>query len=266
MTSNFNELLSEIILSFGNDFCDRIIQYHENFKITGLYNNLKYSIFQTISYYIMIKLVEDVKELPRDLKSKLYSLNNIDLIAKEKNNHVLDLLKKEIDDFIGKSKDKIISLFISNIDNYVIKENVFKYEINEILKEKLDDMREDNIIKNHYINLLNENFKNRFINSYIKSMNNQLEELLDIVYEQKELLKIQLDYCFTLDPEEVLNIIKNKINITLESVNDYNNNYLDGFIISTNFTNYLTNYGKEIIKPLYEQLIDLIDESTRNII
>ena len=28
MTSNFNELLSEIILSFGNDFFDRIIKFN----------------------------------------------------------------------------------------------------------------------------------------------------------------------------------------------------------------------------------------------
>ena len=266
MTSNFNELLSEIILSFGNDFFDRIIQYNENFKITGLYNNLKYSIFQTISYYIMINAVEEIEELPRDLKLKVYNLNNIDLIAKEKNKQVLDLLEGEIDKFIGKSKDKIIPIFISKIDNHVIKENVFKEEINEVLKEKLDDMREDILIKKHYINLLNENFKNNFINSYTKSMNKQLEELLEIVHEQKEQLIIEMDCCFTLEPEEVLNDIKNKLNITLESVNEYNNNYLDGFIISANFTKYLISYGNEIIKPLYEPLIDLIDESTRNII
>ena len=37
-------------------------------SITGLYNNLKYSLFQAISYYIMINMLEEVDELPKDLK------------------------------------------------------------------------------------------------------------------------------------------------------------------------------------------------------
>jgi hypothetical protein len=74
LESNFKELISEIISSFGNDFFDRIIKYNENFKITGLYNNLKYSLFQAISYYIMINMLEAVDELPKDLKVKLYTI------------------------------------------------------------------------------------------------------------------------------------------------------------------------------------------------
>ena len=35
LESNFKELISEIISSFGNDFFDKIIKYNENFKITG---------------------------------------------------------------------------------------------------------------------------------------------------------------------------------------------------------------------------------------
>ena len=37
LESNFKELISEIISSFGNDFFDEIIKYNENFKITGLF-------------------------------------------------------------------------------------------------------------------------------------------------------------------------------------------------------------------------------------
>lgn len=264
--TNFNELVSEIILSFGKDFFNRIIKYNDNFKITDLYNNLKYSIFQTISYYIMINLVEEIHELPKDLKKKLYTLNNIDLIAKEKNNQVLKILDRKIDEFINESKEKTITLFISNIQEYIIKENIFDYDINELLIQVILNLNEDPQINDNYISLLNDNFKGLFINSYTNSMNKQLKELLGLVNEQKVVLKAEIDYCFTLEPEEVLNEINDKFNITLESVNEYNDNYYDGFIISEDFYNYLSNYGNNIIQPLYGDLINLLDESTRNLI
>ena len=261
--SYFNELMSEIILSFGNDFFERIIKYNENFKITDLYNNLKYSIFQTISYYIMINLVETIYELPKDLKLKLYSLNNINLIVQEKNNKILDFLEDNIDGFIEESKQEILTFFIRNIQENIIKEDIFNNEINEILYQKLNDMRENDIIDNNYKNLLNTNFKYKFINAYTISMNNQLKELLEIISAQKVQLQAELDQYFTLEPEEVLNDINNNLNITTKSIDEYFNNT---FNISENFSNYLNNYGNVIIKPSYEKIINLLDESTRIII
>jgi len=142
----------------------------------------------------------------------------------------------------------------------------FNYEINEILKETINNLREENIIVDNYISLLNNNFKYVFNNSFTNSMNRQLNELIELVYEQKEALKAEIDYCFTLEPEEVLNEINNKINNTLESLNEYNSKYYDGFSISNDFTNYLNNYGNNVIQPLYIKLIELIDDSTKNII
>ena len=51
MISNFNEMLENILPSLGNSFFERIINYNENFKISSLYNNLKYSLIPTIEYY-----------------------------------------------------------------------------------------------------------------------------------------------------------------------------------------------------------------------
>ena len=260
---NFKETINDIISSFGKDFFDRIIKYNENFKITSLYNNLKYSLFQTISYYIMLTTFEDVEELPRDLKLKLYNLNNLDLIAKEKNQKVLDILEDNIDIFIKDSKDQIISFFISNIDQYIIKENIFNIKISEEISSQLNEMKEENEIGNYYTNLLEDNFKRKFITSYSDTMNNNLYELIELINYQKEMLKVEIDNCFTLEPEEVLNDINNKLNITLNSINDYYNNK---FNISEDFKDYLNNYGNDIIKPYYTQLINFIDESTKDII
>ena len=264
--SNFNKSLSEFILSFGKNFFNRIIQYNDNFKITGLYNNLKYSLFLTISYYIMIKELNNIDELPRDLKLKLYNLNNIDLLAKEKNSKLLKILNSKIDEFINQSKQKTITLFISKIKEYIIKENIFNYQINKILEDTVNNLRDKNQIVDNYMSLLNDNFKYVFTNNYTNTMDNNLNELKKNIYEQKEKLKVEIDDYFTLEPEEILNEINNKINITLESVDEYNNKYYDGFTISMDFNNYLNNYGNNKILPLYEKLISLIDESTRYII
>ena len=86
----------------------------------------------------------------RDLKYKLYCLNNMDLLAKKENKKVLDILEDDIDNFIEESNEKIIEYFIIRIEDYVIKENVFNNEIIEILKEKCNDMRNDSIIKDNY--------------------------------------------------------------------------------------------------------------------
>jgi len=48
MISNFNKLLENFISSFGNRFLERITYYNEIFKISSLYNNLKYSLIPTL--------------------------------------------------------------------------------------------------------------------------------------------------------------------------------------------------------------------------
>ena len=65
---NFDELLNNIIPTFGNQFFERIIKYNENFKISSLYDNLKNSLAQTLSYYIALNIYRDVDSLPKYLK------------------------------------------------------------------------------------------------------------------------------------------------------------------------------------------------------
>ena len=83
--SNFNKLLNNIIPSFGKEFFEKIIKYNENFKLSTLYDNLEYSFLQTLAYYSTIKEFNSVKTLPKDLKLKLYTLNNLDIIIENKN-------------------------------------------------------------------------------------------------------------------------------------------------------------------------------------
>ena len=160
----------------------------------------------------MINMFEAVDELPKDLKVKLYNLNNLDLIGKDKNKKFLDLLEGNINEFIQKSKDEILSFFIENIDRRIVKENNFIQKVLDIILSRLNDMRDNNEISNYYTNLLKDSFKSKFITSYTNIMNDELEELIELINDQKEQLKVEIDYCFTLDPEDVLNDINNKLN------------------------------------------------------
>ena len=50
--SNFKKSLDNIISSFGNDFFERAFKFNEYFRVKDLYNNIEYSLVQTVKYYI----------------------------------------------------------------------------------------------------------------------------------------------------------------------------------------------------------------------
>lgn len=128
MISNFNDLLQNIIPSFGNQFFERIIKYNENFKITSLYNNLKYSLVPTIAYYISLG-TKQIKAITKDLKLKIYSLNDLDLVAKQKNKEVLELLNRKVNEFIENSKEYLVGQYNSFFVNDVSIETSFNETI-----------------------------------------------------------------------------------------------------------------------------------------
>lgn len=103
MISNFNDLLENIIPSFGNRFFEQVINYNENFKISSLYDTLKYSLIPTVTYYNSLQISTTIKALTKDLKLKIYSVNDLDLTAQEKNKEFSDLMNQKVNEFIDKS-------------------------------------------------------------------------------------------------------------------------------------------------------------------
>ena len=51
---NFGELIYNFVPTYGVDFFDRILKYNEIQKLKILYHNLKYSIAETIIYYLSL--------------------------------------------------------------------------------------------------------------------------------------------------------------------------------------------------------------------
>ena len=81
-------------------------------------------------------------------------------------------------------------------------------------------------------------------------MNEKTKEMFMLVKEQKEVLKSKIDDLFSLDSDQVLYEVNEKINNTLESINEYNN-YFETFKISKDTYDFLNNYGNSSIKPIY---------------
>ena len=261
--SNFYDLLNNLIPSFGNEFFERIIKYNENFKITTLYDNLKYSLTQTLTYYASLYGLSQIRALTKDLKIRLYSLNDLDIIVEQKNKQVLELLNLTVDDFINQSKNHIIQKYISFFKADTSIELSFNPEIKKKINENLNSVISD--IELDFINLLNIYLKEKLVSSYTNVLNSKTEEMLRNIRSQRELIKSRLDDLFSLDSDEVLNNINLNINNTLHSINAYKEHF-DKFEIPEELFNYLNNYGKNVIQPSYDNLENLLNKATKDLI
>ena len=261
--SNFINILENIIFSFGSDFFDRIIKYNQNYKIKNLHKNLKYSLVITLQYYISIYQSKEVEALTKDLKLKLFNLNDLDLRADKENNNILELLNKKISYFIEESKKNIINNYI----NY-IKENDKLKDLSSNNKEIEAKIGSDfetakSNINERYDALLNKLFKEKFIESYTKIMNDETKELIDLVNTQKENIKSLIEDFLSLNNENILNDINDKINKTTKAIEDFNI-HITQLNISDELIEFLNNYGTKNIQPLYAQFSNSISKATKD--
>ena len=260
---NFNILINNIIFNFGNEFFDRIIKYNENFKITSLYQNLKYSLIVTLRYYFSLyDKKKYVNALTKDLKIKLYNLNNLDLIVEEKNQKVLNLLSQKADDFIEESMYQIIKDYKTFLKEDISIQNSFNNKILESISINLEVISSQ--LEKDYKYLLNENFKKKLINSYSKVMDEQTKDMIETVENLKQQVKSIFDDLFSIDIDKVLNETNYKMNVTLDSINEYNN-YFISFKIPEELIKFLNSYGKSTIEPTYKGLENLLNKETKNL-
>ncbi len=259
--ANFNNLLNNIFPSFGNYFFERIIKYNENFKISSLYKNLQFSLVETLTYYLTLNNLSKIKLLTKDLKLKVLSLNNIDLTVENKNQQVIKDLETKIDEFMIDSKEYIINHYKSMIETDIFIESNSNELINKKIKENMNLIQ--NEIEKDYISVMNKYFKEQLIPSYTNIMNTKTNEMIETIKNNKELLQIELEDIFQIEPDAVLKDINVKINNTLDSIKKFNSN-LNTFKISDELINYLNSYGETKIKPSYELLINSLNNETNN--
>ena len=89
-------------------------------------------------------------------------------------------------------------------------------------------------------------------------MNEKTKEMIKFANEQKEILRMQIYDKFTLNPDDILNKVNEYLNLSEKSINEYKN-FFNSFKINNEFVNFLNNYGEKNIKPVFSNLIILIN-------
>ena len=265
LKNNFKIIIDNFVPSFGKDFFDRILNFNEIQKIKSLYSNLKYSMTMSLIYYIALcKLKSSSIQLPLDIKLKILTLNNLDETVKTKNNQVISFLNSKMDQFFEETKNYIVEKYINEMKNDVNIGLKFSTNVKTIIEQSLDGNR--NIFENEYLNMMNNIIKTPFIEQYTKRIQKETNEMNHFIEKTKEEGRDELNQIFTLNSDNILLDIENKLNDTLKSVQLYNNHFTSTFMISYDIQKYLDNFSKDIIFKKYEDIKDILDAATKNLI
>ena len=263
ITSNFNDLLNNVIPTFGNEYFERIIKYNENFKISALYDNIRYSLTETLLYYISLELCADVTSLPKDLKIRIFNLNDLDSTLASKNNKIIENFEKNVAEFIKESRISIIDKYISYLKN----DDEISQSFNIKVLKKINDSLTVSIpeMGNNYEKMLEKYLTEKLTSSFKKLMNDKTKDMIRFVNEKKMTLKSKLEGLFSLDSDQVLIDINQKINNTLESIKNYQEHFIS-FEVTDNIKEFLNNYSTSYIQPELKEFNTELNKETKDII
>ena len=261
--NNFKTLMNNFIPSFGVDFFDRILRFNEIQKIHMLYSNLKYSLAQTILYYIGLVSINDGIHLPLDIKLKLYTLNNLDSIVKEKNDFILSTLNDKLEGYFEETKNYIVNKYINDMNT----NEEFDLKFNANLKDIIKGIISGNIhnYENNYINMMKDNIKAPFISDYTKALNEATQDMKYFVEDTKIQMKVELDKIFSTDSDSVSADIQIKFNNTKTALETYNEHFTT-FKISEEVIDFLDNFGEKNIFNKYNPIKELLDKRTAELV
>ena len=260
--NNFNKLINNLILTFGKEYFERVMKYNENYRIKNLYQNLKYSLFVSLQYYSSLySTKKEYGTLTNDLKLKLYNLNNLNFIVKEEKDKILILLENDIDNLIKNSFNYVLQTYIDYLENDVSLEEQFTKRTKNQIISKVKEM--NSTLSKYYIDLLNKECKSKFIDSYTKVMNDQTNEMIQAIEDSKLKMRLKIDDLFTIDIEKVLNQTNYIINMTLDSIKEYEI-YFKSFNFPDNLITFFDSYGDTIIRGAFDGLETLINKLTKN--
>ena len=260
---NFNDLFNNLVPSFGNEFFERIIEYNENFKIRTLFDNLEWGVSESISYIEIMDILNQINQITKDLKLKIYKMNDIDTQILKYNNIILDSLKKKSDKFISDSIEEIINKYEEKIINNDYMELYFSPEIVRIIKSVFSN--ETQVIENDYREMIEKYLKEKLIEYYKIMLEELTEGILKIINNRRSYLKTILDDIDSIDPDDVLNEINSKKNITNETLSEYKQ-HLNQFKISNELVDYLYNFVENEIYPPFLRFKNYYDTLYKDVI
>ena len=263
INKNFMIFIDSFVPTFGKDFFDRILRYNEIQKIKSLYGNLKYSLIETILYYLGICYIHDSEVFPVDLKYKILSLNNLEEKVNFNNNNTISSLNSKIDNFFEETKNYIVEKYIQQMK---IDPNInmnFDENIKQYIVEVLDGKRY--VYEKEYIDAMNSYIKLPFLNQYTNTLNQEKNNMLIFIEKGREDIRSEINEIFSVEAHDILLDIENKLNNTLNAINDYDS-HLKTFSIPNNVQNFLNNYMFNEIKIKYADIKSILDKSTKDLI
>ena len=249
--SNLDDFLNNVVPTYGNIFFERIIDYNINFKIVDLYENLYYGISKTLLYYFTLKQVSHkIKDLPFDLKIRLYDLNGIESTLVNKVQEIKILSEKKLTELINNLKDEAKKAYIQFIKQDELIKNSFSPTILEKIDYNLDIIMPD--IEKKYQITLEKYLKEKFMNSFSEILDEKTENMIQILLEEKDKLIDALDDLISSTEDNDLTLVNKNINMTLESIENYNH-FLPTFTIARGVQNYFLDFSKNILLPIFKK-------------
>ena len=227
--SNLENFLENVVPSFGNEFFDRIIDYNINFKIIDLYSNLHYAIGQNFLYLASLgRYTDSVEKLPIDLKYRIFRLNDIDHTIESKRDDIIELLDVKLNELIfnlTNLANRTYTLYIQ--DNKIIQDS-FSPGILKAINDNLMEIMPR--IEKEYNEALEKYLKIRFKDSFTKILNEETENMLKLVKEEKSKLISELDKLFSEKIDEDLHEVNKNIFNTIIAIRKYFNHSKTFFI------------------------------------
>ena len=261
--SNFKQIIENFITSFGKDYFERLLKYNEIQKIKSFYINLQYSLGITLTYYIFLTYSESMTLIPEDLEIKVMTLNHIESLVNKKNDELISLLYSKFEEFLELSKNNLVELYINYIrKDYSLKNN-FNKNIIDLLSSILENKRY--IFEDEYINMMNNYIKNPYIEQYTKSLKESTDEMLNFIFEKKEMFRLELEGLLTMDKEKTFHNIDTKINDALSLVEEIQT-YFNSFKISTEIEEFLDNFAEKKILSLHQEIKNILDDQTKYLV
>ena len=199
----------------------------------------------------MLDIFNNIEQITKDLKIKLYRMNDLDSKILQKNIDILNSLNNKANDFIFDSRIYLINQYKDFIINDADIEMSFSDEIIDVIESEFD--KKTSIIGDDYKTMMEKYLKENLISSYQKLLEQKTEGILRIINSNRDYIKIILDDIHSIDSDDVLNEINTKLNTTSDSINEYYNHF-DTFNISEELVEYLYNYGKKEVQPLFGDL------------
>ena len=259
--TSFNDFLDNLLPTFGTQFFERVIAYNENFKLNNLFDNLRWTFAESISFIEVLDFFNNINKITKDLKIKIYRMNDFDSKILLNNKEILKILNQKADKFIedsGKFITEQYSSFLINDANILL---AFDDNIKSLINFTFNICMEK--VGEEYERRIRKDLKEKLIDTYTQVLEKRSSVLIREINKQKEYLKIILDNIPALDSDSVLNEINLQINITSDSIEEYKS-HLKTFKIYQELITYLNNFGTREISPLYQNFQNIIINLNKN--